>query len=239
MAYCSKCGVELGPHAKSCPLCNYELPEDLVQRDQPNEAFPEAMNAYERQAFTIRNKILYTYTIIVIAGMLISLTLNFLTGGASMIYKVIMICLATSDVLLFLLLGYIKRVEYVLLNIGLTAIIVTLVLDGMDNSLEWAHSYAVPMAFAATVISILTAKHYKRHEHTNHFIFIPVYICVASALILPFIELIISLNLKGRFYLSWSIISTISLVAFSGLLSGVYYKMPGYIKERLIRLFHI
>lgn len=239
MAYCSKCGVELGPHAEACPLCNYEIPEDLVQKEHPNHAFPEAMNAYERQAFTVRNKILYTYTVIVIAGILISLTLNFITGGESILYKVLITCLATSNVLLFLLLGYIKHVEYILLNIGITAVIVTLVLDGMNGSLQWALTYAIPMAVASTAISILTAKHYKRHEHTNHFIFIPVYICIASALILPFIELVISLNVRGGFYLSWSIISTISLVAFSGLLSGVYYKLPGYIKERLIRLFHI
>ncbi|MBM7563002.1 DUF6320 domain-containing protein [Fusibacter tunisiensis] len=239
MAYCSKCGVELEPHVPICPLCNYEIPEELVQKQIENSAFPEAMNAYEKQAYATRNKILYTYTIVVIAGMLISLTLNFIASSETALFKIIMLSLAASNILVFLMLGYIKRVDRVLLYMGIAALIVTLILDSLDGNLVWAHRYAMPMIILSTLIAVLTAKRYKKIKNANHYIFIPVFICIALALILPFIELVISLNIKNKVYLSWSLISSISLLAFSGLLSGLYFKLPDYIKERLIRLFHM
>ena len=86
---------------------------------------------------------------------------------------------------------------------------------------------------------MIVARQYARGAHTNHFIFVPVYICVTLAILLPFVEIVIALNIIHKVQLSWSLISTISLLAFSGIVAGLYYQMPEYIKERLIRLFHV
>jgi hypothetical protein len=240
MAYCSQCGVELEESISECPLCNYKVPEDLVKSDTQNfSAFPEAINAYERQQYVTRNKILYTYSMIVIAGALIALTLNFITDSSTDLFKYIMVCLITSVIILFLLLGYIKKIERIIVGLGITALVMSLVLDGINGKLLWSVYYALPMIFYSTLVAFFVAKKYSKSAYTNHFIFIPVYICIALAMILPVIELVIALNIRHRFYMSWSIISTISLLAFSGIVAGLYYKMPAYIKERLLRLFHV
>lgn len=239
MAYCSKCGVELEESVTECPLCNYKVPEDLVKSDTQNIAFPDAINAYERQSYVTRNKILYTYSMIVIAGALIALTLNFITSSSTDLFKYIMVCLITSVIILFLLLGYIKRIERIIVGLGITALIMSMVLDGIDGKLLWSIYYALPMIFFSTLVAYFVASKYSKSAYTNHFIFIPVYICIALAIILPVIELVIAFNIRHRFYLSWSIISTIALLAFSGIVAGLYYKMPAYIKERLLRLFHV
>lgn len=239
MAYCSKCGVELEESVTECPLCNYKVPEDLVKSDTQNIAFPDAINAYERQSYVTRNKILYTYSMIVIAGALIALTLNFITSSSTDLFKYIMVCLITSVIILFLLLGYIKRIERIIVGLGITALIMSMVLDGIDGKLLWSIYYALPMIFFSTLVAFFVASKYSKSAYTNHFIFIPVYICIALAMILPVIELVIAFNIRHRFYLSWSIISTIALLAFSGIVAGLYYKMPAYIKERLLRLFHV
>jgi hypothetical protein len=239
MAYCSQCGVELEEQVSACPLCNYLIPDDLVKIDSKSRAFPDAINAYERQSYVTRNKILYTYFMIALAGALIALTLNFITSSSTNLFKYIMVCLITSVIILFLLLGYIKRYDKIIVGLGLTALIMSLVLDGIGGKLTWSVYYALPMILYSTTVAFFVARKYSKSAYTNHFIFIPVYICIALAIILPVIELVIAFNIRHRFYLSWSIISTIALLAFCGIVAGLYYKMPAYIKERLLRLFHV
>ncbi len=240
MAYCSKCGVELEAAVERCPLCAYPVPEDLIA-DTPR-AFPEAENAYTDEAKGFRNKVFYIYFMMAIAGITIAVVLETffsLTTGVVTFLKYGVLSIIASLFYLFFLLGYIQKLTRTLIGIGITTCLFTLALDALDTQLSWSLTYALPIAVTATVLFTVTAKLYARSKHTRHIIFVPVYVCLALCLLLPVIEIIISLNLRGAITLRWSLITTVSLLFFSAFLSGVYYKLPQYVKERLIRLFHI
>lgn len=241
MAYCYKCGVELEAHRDHCVLCHYPIPADLVASNA-EPIYPQAENAHEGESQALRNKIFYTYFVFGLASITIALVLNFvyaLSEGVKEMLQYGIITIVASIVIVFCLLGYIKRITRVFLGLGITTIFYCLALDGLDANLSWSVTYAIPIALMAMLIFIFTAKKYEKSAHTNHFIFVPIYMCLAFAVLLPFVEIVISLNLLGQIKMRWSLIATISLLAFSGFLSGLYFKLPDYIKERLIRLFHI
>lgn len=241
MAYCYKCGVELEPHRDSCTLCNYPIPLDRVDYSA-EPIYPNVENAYEGESQALRNKIFYTYFVLGLASITIALVLNFVYALSPDIKKMLqygIITIVASIVFVFCLLGYIKRITRIFWGLGITTLFYTLALDGLNGNLSWSISYSLPIVLSATIIFIATAKIYQKSAHTNHFIFVPIYMCLAFALLLPFIEGVISINLHDQIRLRWSLIATISLMAFSGFLSGLYFRLPDYIKERLIRLFHI
>lgn len=239
MAYCSQCGVKLEEHIEVCPLCDYRVPEDLVNQQKKQPAYPNPINAYERQSYVTRNKIFYTYFMISLAAMSILLVLNSLIKPTHKIFQYSVICIVASNIVVFLLLGYIKRVDRIFLGLGLMTVFLTLMLDSIDAKMTWSLTYAAPITVASTAVFMIVSRKYAKGAHTNHFIFVPVYICIALAILLPIIEIIIALNIIHKVHLSWSLISTISLLAFSGIVAGLYFQMPEYIKERIIRLFHV
>lgn len=241
MAYCSKCGVELEKNLSSCPLCHYQLPEDLrVETAIP--AFPEVENAHIYDAQGFRNKIFYIYFMMCLAFITIALVLDLffkLSDDASQFLKYGTLSVVSSLIYLFLLLGYIKKPIRIFTGLGITTVLFTLGLDALNGQVNWSVTYALPITLASAIIFGYAYKRYSIAKHSRHIIFIPVYVCLALCLLLPIIETVISLNLLGAFRLRWSLISTVSLFFFSMLISGVYFKMPKYIKERIIRLFHI
>lgn len=239
MAFCSKCGVRLEEHISVCPLCDYKVPDDLVQAEPLIKAFPDALNSHVRQSHATKNKIFYTYFMISIAAMSILIVLNSLIKPAHRIFQYSVVCIIASVIVVFLLLGYIKRVDRIFFGLGLMTMFLTLMLDSIDTKMTWSFTYALPIILFSTIVSMVVSRKYAKSAHTNHFIFIPVYICVTLAILLPFVEVVIALNIIHKVHLSWSLISTISLLAFSGIVAGLYYQMPEYIKERLIRLFHV
>ncbi len=239
MAYCSKCGVKLGNHVSHCPLCMYQVPEDLIKIEEGSKIFPEAVNAYDRQKEVTRNMVFYTYFMVSLATIGIFIIMNVLTERWSRFFEYGVVIVLASVILVFLLLGYIKRIAYIFLGLGTTVLFITMLLDGLDGRLTWSVTFVLPIAVVSTLVAIIVSKRYSKSAYTNHFIFVPVYICIALSVMLPFVEVVIDLNVQQSVSMSWSIVASFSLLAFSALISGLYLKLPRYVKERLIRLFHI
>lgn len=239
MAYCCNCGVELEESAEKCPLCLFEIPEDLIREKKKNEIYPRAINAHAHVSDAMKNKILYAYAMVSFAIVLILMVLGSIIKPEHNIFAYIMGCVVASILYLFLILGYIKKMTRIIMSLGILTWLLTLFLDSIDGQFTWSILWAMPIILVTTIVFVIVRILYRRGKHTKHFIFIPVYICVALAVLLPLIELIIQYNLYQRIKLTWSMVSTISLLAFSGILAGLYYQTPEYIKERLIRIFHI
>ncbi len=238
MPYCSQCGVSLEKSETHCPLCGYKVPEDLV-KPTAERAYPEGQNASVERNHRIRNKIFYTYFMIAAAATMILIVLMNIIKPEHHYFTYAIIIIIASVLYVFFLLGYIKKASIVLGCMGILTSFICLFLDSTDNVLSWSIKYALPMIVPATLIFMAFAMLYRKSKHIRHFIFIPVYICVSLAIEIPIIEIVINYNLYQRFHLSWSLITAISLLAFSGIITGLYYRLPEYIKERLIRIFHI
>lgn len=241
MAYCSKCGVSLEKHIKICPLCQYKLPEDLIEYSHM-PAFPNVENAHINESHGFRNKVFYIYFMLCLAFITIALVLELfftLSFGASQFLKYAMLSVISSLFYVFLLLGYLKKPIRIVTGTGITTILYTLALDALTPPVSWSLTYALPITVASSIVLGYAYKRYSVAKHSRHIIFVPVYVCLALSALLPIIETVINLNIYQAFRLRWSLISTVSLVFFSLFISGVYYKLPSYIKERIIRLFHI
>lgn len=239
LAYCSKCGVEVEEHVDVCPLCDFEIPSSLVNKKNIERAYPKALNAHEDNSAVIKNKILYAYAMLSAAVVLILLVLKSIIEPDHQVFQYTIVCVIASVLYLFLLLGYIKRLTYILMSLGGLTWFLCVFLDSINGEFTWSISWAMPILFSATFIFVIVRVMYIRGKHTRHFIFIPVYICMGAAVLLPVIELVIQLNIRQQFRLTWSLIGTISLVAFSLIVVGLYHQTPEYIKERLIRIFHV
>jgi hypothetical protein len=239
MAYCCKCGVALDEHVAVCPLCHFEIPDDLIEKKNKELPYPKAINAHVDNSGVVKNKILYAYAMISFAIVLILLVLNSIITPTHQYFQYAIVGIVASILYLFLFLGYIKRLTYILMCLGLLTWLMCVFLDSLDNQLVWSITWALPIIGAMTFIFVIVRILYVKGKHTNHFIFIPVYICTGLAILIPLIELTIRFNIGLPFKLTWSLIATISLVAFSTVVAGLYYQTPEYIKERLIRIFHI
>ena len=239
MAYCSNCGVELNDNVENCPLCDFEVPKSLVIDKNRNEYYPRAINAHTNVTDALKNKILYAYSMVSFAVALILFVLGSIIRPEHLIFQYSMGCIIASILYMFLLLGYIKKLTRILMSLGLLTWILCVFLDSIDGAFTWSILWAMPIIIASTIVFVTVAIFYKKGKHTKHFIFIPVYICIGLAVLLPLVELIIQYNLYHHLKLTWSMVSTISLLAFSAIVAGLYYQTPEYIKERLIRIFHI
>jgi|GEM_PF-2514567 len=239
MAYCSKCGVALDEHVEVCPLCHFEIPKELVNKKNTTLPYPKAVNAYVDNSAVVKNKILYAYAMISFAVVLIILVLNSIIAPSHRYFQYAIIGIVASILYLFLFLGYIKKLTYILTCLGVLTWLMCVFLDSIDSVFTWSITWALPIITAWTAIFVVVRILYVKGKHTNHFIFIPVYICTGLAILLPLVELIIHINFGRQIHFTWSLIGTISLVAFSTIVAGLYYQTPEYIKERLIRIFHI
>jgi len=118
MAYCCKCGVALDEHVEMCPLCHFEIPEDLVEKKNKVLPYPKAINAHVDNLGTVKNKILYSYAMISFAVVLILLVLNSIITPTHQYFQYAVVGIVASILYLFLFLGYIKRLTYILTCLG-------------------------------------------------------------------------------------------------------------------------
>jgi len=239
MAYCANCGIELEKNIERCPLCHFETPKSLKTNEPIESAYPTAINVEDQKQFVFKNKIFYSYTVIVLAAILILLVINGILKPTKPVFIYSIICVAASDVYLFLILGYVKKKRRLYVSLDLLTVGLSMMLDGIDQSLNWSLTFVFPIITALLLIIYFSTKIYKKNNHGSQFIFIPIYISAGLSILLPVIDLTINLNLYNKFSLTWSIISSSVLLSIIGITAGLFYFMPDYIKERIIRIFHV
>ncbi len=240
MAYCPKCGIEIDDHVKTCPLCDFTIPDIYgMQNNKENNKFPKAKNIYPKKIESMRNKFFITVFLLGLESILILAAIGIYNHSISTYTTGTIFCLTSAIIYLFLLMGYIHSIKIRVILFGATTIALNLLLDYIDNSITWSLTYSLPITLSGVTIFTIMHLVYTKSKHKIHFIFIPIYICIGLSIFILIIEAVISLNIYNSLRLTWSLIVFTSLLGFSLMLASLHYKLPEMAKEKMKRIFHV
>lgn len=239
MPYCAKCGVEVDNDTKKCPLCDFPIPdvgEDT--NEQSINVFPEAENIYHYRMNIIKNKVFFTLVIILFLCIPILFSIKVFYPSATITINYIINIIIASVFYLFFLFGYL-RVNYNILGIGLTSIMLMHKLDNVDENMTWFFEYAVFIILLVMVILYIGVFLYKRINKENQGVYVLAYIFIGTGILCLGIDGIISYRSNNVVSLSWSIIVLISSTAVCLLIIGLYYGLPEKLRNKIRRKLHV
>ncbi len=239
MPYCAKCGVEVDSHEKTCPLCDFPIP-DLKDKtgEHVNDAFPEGQNRYKEQAKVIKNKILFVLVSLAILTLPILFSIRIYYPQVALGMSYAMISVIVAPFYLYFILGYLG-IYYNIIGIGITSLFFTFVLDHIKMPATWFYRYAVFMVLWLMVLTCLFIFLYRKSKYKNQLIYVPTYIIGSIGLLSVGIDGLIVYRIYESIHLTWSIVVLMSSFAICLLLLGLYHGLPRHIKSSIKRKFHV
>lgn len=238
MAYCPKCGVEVDNYVRTCPLCDFPIP-DIGEKDTASKRYPMAVNTYENDHQEKKNKIFYSLEIIAFCAFLITGVLLLLFGVHPKIFETLL--LSEAAIILYLLFGFWYLPGW-LNGIGFYGVTVgfgwglCLILD---SGTGWYFRFMLPVTSLFFLDLFFLAVLYSKNRHRNQFVYVPVSFIAFVIVLTLGIDGIISFQILGRIRFSWSLIVTISGICLIALLMGIYYGVPDKTKAYLKKKLHV
>lgn len=233
MAYCPKCGVEVEDDMKSCPLCDFPIPDVNAGKYPQDPKYPQAINTYDEDHLGKKNKAFFSISIIAASIMLIIGVIYLVYPWNHVLLKYIALADLSIFAMVFFAMGYLKP-NYNFLGAYITVVVtclsVFLILGSQTN---WFLSYAFPIATLVYLDVSLFRFVLKHTRHKSQFIFIPTNLILFVIVLAIGIDGIISLNVLGSIVLSWSLIVAVSGFCIIVLLQTIYHRIP----EKTRRMF--
>lgn len=242
MAYCPKCGVELDSYIKHCPLCDFPIPDigeaDSTLEGKGTHKYPNAINTYRRDYRVIKNKIFFSFVLVVISSIIILAVIKLVYPASARLATYVLIIIIAVLFYMFFLFSYLKP-AYSVIGILLTTIFLTYAIDYQVGMIDWAYTYSLPIVailyFDITIFRAL----YKVSKHKNQFIYVPSVCLLFISILCMGIDGVISKNIYGYIQLTWSWIVLICGGAIAFTLLGIYHGLPEGIKTWLKRKLHV
>lgn len=239
MPYCAKCGVEVNNTINSCPLCEFPIPDiNDYPSDNNQNTFPEPENIYRDRARTIKNSTFFTIILFLVFTIPILISIKVFYPPVTKGINYAIVCIIASILYLFFLFGYLK-INYNILGIGITSILLTYILDSIDENITWFYKYAILIIILVMVIAYLYVFLYKRSKHHNQLIYVSTYIFSGIGILCIGIEAIITYRLYYTIRLSWSIIVFLFSLSICVLLLGLYHGLPEKVRSEIKRKLHV
>jgi len=241
MNTCRNCGVELDVEMNFCPLCGQKSSNtetylrNHVNEKRTVEPVPSPYNLNELSLFQKRKLFWELSGIILVSGVLVSLIIDLIINKkiSWSKYTITIGAFLISNVWLLVFLQ--NRVKLQLLGCFVTASLLLLVLDLLNNNQGWGWKLGVPIIFFFFIILFLLVLLIRKTPQKG--INLIAYFLTASGLLCLCIESILSLYLHQRLLLHWSIILLISVLSVSGILLYIHYRLKK--ATDLKRFFHI
>lgn len=241
MAYCPKCGVELERYIENCPLCEFPIPNigdpHYFFEDDATKKYPHAINIYKKDHMVIKNKIFFSFIVVVISAIIILAVLKLIYPSSVIIANYALIGFIGILFYMFFSFGYLKPF-FNLLGLTLTTLFITFAIDYQSKS-EWFIHYAMPIIlilYADITVFLLLSK---MSRNKNKFVYVPTVSLLFLSILTMGIDGVLSMNLKGSFHLSWSLIVLICSGAIAGMFLGIYHGIPEKSKTWLKRKLHV
>lgn len=242
MAYCPRCGVELDPYIKNCPLCEFPIPD--IGEEYENEIlkemqrYPNAINTYRRDYRMIKNKIFFSVLLIVVSSIIILNVLKVIYPVSTQIVNYLLIIIIAFLMYLFFGFSYLKT-AYNVIGMLMTTFFLTYAIDYQKGNVDWSYTYALPIIIILYLDITLFRLLYKVSKHKNQFIYLPTVCLLFAGILCVGIDGVITYNLIGNVHLTWSIIVLISGAAMAFTLLGIYHGLPAKSKAWLKRKLHV
>jgi len=239
MAYCPKCGVEVEDDMKSCPLCDFLIPDVNAGKYPQDPKYPQAINTYDEDHLGKKNKAFFSISIIAASIMLIIGVIYLVYPWNHVLLKYIALADLSIFAMVFFAMGYLKP-NYNFLGAYITVVVtclsVFLILGSQTN---WFLSYAFPIATLVYLDVSLFRFVLKHTLHKSQFIFIPTNLILFVIVLAIGIDGIISLNVLGSIVLSWSLIVAVSGFCIIVLLQTIYHRIPEKTRRMLKNKMHV
>lgn len=242
MAYCPKCGVELDKYIVNCPLCDFVIPEvgdpHYFFDEEVTKKYPNAINIIRKDYMVIKNKIFFSFIVVVISAIIILAVLKLIYPGSAVIANYALIVFIGLFFYMFFSFGYLKP-YYNLMGITLTTLFITFSIDYQFKSLEWFTTYALPIIlilYADISVFIFLSK---MSRNKNKFVYVPTVSLLFLSILSMGIDGVLTVNLKGAIDLSWSLIVLICSSAIAVILLGIYHGVPEKTRTWLKRKLHV
>lgn len=239
MAYCPKCGVEVEDDMKSCPLCDFPIPDVNAGKYPQDPKYPQAINTYYEDHLGKKNKAFFSISIIAASIMLIIGVIYLVYPWNHVLLKYIALADLSIFAMVFFAMGYLKP-NYNFLGAYITVVVtclsVFLILGSQTN---WFLSYAFPIATLVYLDVSLFRFVLKHTRHKSQFIFIPTNLILFVIVLAIGIDGIISLNVLGSIVLSWSLIVAVSGFCIIVLLQTIYHRIPEKTRRMLKNKMHV
>lgn len=228
MAYCPSCGVEVSTN--KCPLCSYKIKQNLKNRSL-NEPIVDKKN---RSKLTKREKmVIYDvstwFFAILVSSICITSDMLFDSKISWSIIPIIPItAFAIITTISINIKGYFKAISIF--------IVVLLLLFSLDLIIPGSNSIgiSVPIVIVSSILSLVVVFLYRRSKRKGANI--AAYIIIALTLALISIEMAVDLSLGYDIQLSWSLITTVTLLPISLFLLYIHFSLSRRID--LNKIFH-
>ena len=248
MAYCPKCGVEVDDTVKSCPLCQFPIPNVHMfdEKSEPQEEmnleilkkYPQAYNIYQDYRLKVKNQIFFAVLIVFISAIVIMYMIKFFYPISEPILRYVLVITISLVFYVFFLFGYLRA----FLNItGLfvTTLYLTYSLARLSSGQEWFFDYAIPINILVYLNSLAAFYMYRKSKSKRRFGFFPTFVLLIIAVLCLGIDAVISLNIKGDIKLSWSIIVAVGCLSVASVLRVVTKNLTEHMKETIRRRLHL
>lgn len=239
MPYCPRCGTKQDPKIKNCILCNTSIPELEEESKFEYAPFPLTQNITRKLIIRLKNQIFFTISIILSTSILIILFLNYYGIMSEKIFFYATIVLVSIWAYLFVFFGFLKRILYSIIGFHFITLIMLLSLDRVNGKIEWFTSLGLPIALLSLITTTVGFEVYMSKKNRNYFVYIPIFLLLASAFFNMGLELILDYKAFAKYTPSWSIVNLIISSGLALIFYGLYKRLPDRIKNKIKWKFHI
>ncbi|GAA0116151.1 DUF6320 domain-containing protein [Clostridium senegalense] len=238
MSYCPKCGVEVNPNVKKCPLCKFALPYiDTNSSESFYASFPNAVNIYNKKVKEFKKILFSIIKAFCICSMFITLFCNFYISGKLTWSKYSTVCIIAAMFYFYLMLDLQWKFKNFIIGFGLNTFILILLLDIFDGNLSWSIKLGLPFIVMTICLLSICYEVFRiaKHKYFN----VAGYTLIALSVYCIGIDGFISLTLYNSFKLRWSLLVTIVLLPLGLVLIYIHHKLPVEYKIKLKKKLHI
>ncbi|MFC7392731.1 DUF6320 domain-containing protein [Scopulibacillus cellulosilyticus] len=235
MAYCPKCGVEVQKGNQPCPLCNFHIPKIDDSEQDGDHRFPLAVDSYSFIKVSVFKPVFIFVSVFVFIAVSMMFYIDFQVHGAFTWSRYSNISVLAGWGILFCSLSYMT--SYFKKIIGILMIILGL-LFGIDYFYNghWFVPLALPIVGGMMVIVICYLVLIKLFKFKK--INIIKFLFIALIILCLWTNYFICSYTEQSDWLSWSIVAAAQLVPISIVILYIF-GLPEYIKEKMIRKFHL
>ena len=224
MPYCSKCGVEVQPGTKKCPLCGTPI-QQFEEENEELPLYPEKKVKQKKERLSNRQKRIFAWEIVTATIMTIIVLLLLINAVVDKNISWSLYPVASLMALwLFTTFPLFFPTKVVILVVGelLTLISYLAALDGIDGKIQWFHRLALPIVFLISLIAFaVTFSSIKvKRKGAN----IAAFILFGISAICIGIDLIITFIISGKITLTWSLIAAPPIIIVGAFLIYVHYR---------------
>ena len=200
MAYCVKCGVELEPRAKKCPLCN----TPVVLPFEQTETFDTPYPVYKQKPKLKIGKgtAMIVVGLVLLLPLLITVISNLTINHAMTWSQYVISSLLTFYVVIASIVMLKEKPVLAIIVIGLDIEAFLMFINYMTHG-QWFLTFALPLVAIVTIFSIVFAI-----LCSKHLIKVPTLVSLTmlfSGILCILIEILLCLLIKGEIVLLWSL----------------------------------